>query len=45
MTEVHPGAANDNLELDDGTLVPLVEDAVQEIDLEAGRLVVSRRFL
>ncbi len=45
VTEVHPGAANDNLELDDGTLVPLVEDAVQEIDLEAGRLVVARRFL
>ena len=29
VVEVHPGAANDNLELDDGTLVPLIEDAVR----------------
>jgi 16S rRNA processing protein RimM len=42
---VHPGAANDNLELEDGTLVPLVEDAVREIDLERGRLVVAAGFV
>jgi ribosomal 30S subunit maturation factor RimM len=42
---VHPGAANDNVELEDGTLVPLVEDAVRDVDLAAGRLVVARGFL
>ena len=45
VVEVHPGAANDNVELSDGTLVPLVEDAVREVDLENGRLVVVRSFL
>lgn len=45
VTEVHPGAANDNLELEDGTLVPLIEDAVRELDLDAGRIVVERGFL
>ena len=37
MVAVHPGVANDNLELSDGTLVPLVEDAIREIDVKAGR--------
>jgi 16S rRNA processing protein RimM len=37
-------AANDVLELDSGTLLPLVEACVQEIDLEARRIVVSRGF-
>ncbi|HEY7178032.1 MAG TPA: ribosome maturation factor RimM [Gaiella sp.] len=45
VVEVHPGAANDNVELEDGTLVPLVEDAIREVDLAAGRLVVVREFL
>jgi 16S rRNA processing protein RimM len=45
VVEVHPGAANDNAELEDGTLVPLVEDAVRAIDLESGRLVVAAGFL
>ena len=45
VVEVHPGAANDNVELEDGTLVPLVEDAVREVDVEGGRLVVARGFL
>jgi 16S rRNA processing protein RimM len=45
VVEVHPGAANANVELSDGTLVPLVEDAVREVDLENGRLVVVRSFL
>jgi 16S rRNA processing protein RimM len=45
VVEVHPGAANDNVELEDGTLVPLVEDAVRDVDLAAGRLVVARGFL
>ena len=45
VVEVHPGAANDNVELEDGTLVPLVEDAVRDVDVEGGRLVVARGFL
>jgi 16S rRNA processing protein RimM len=42
---VHPGIANDNLELADGTLVPMIEDAVREIDLERRRVVVASGFL
>jgi 16S rRNA processing protein RimM len=42
---VHPGTANDNLELDDGSLVPLIEDAVRTIDLDGGRIVVDGGFL
>ncbi len=42
---VIPGPANDNLELDDGRLVPLIEDAIREIDLETRRIVVARGFL
>ncbi len=33
------------LELDDGTLVPLVSDAVERVDLEAGEIRVRRDFL
>jgi 16S rRNA processing protein RimM len=33
------------LELEDGTLVPLVTDAVREIDLDAGEIRVNREFL
>ena len=36
--------ANDVLELDSGALLPLVEACVREIDLEGGRIVVSRGF-
>ncbi len=35
----------DLLELDDGTLVPLVGDAVTSVDVAAGRIDVDRRFL
>lgn len=35
----------DLLELDDGTLVPLVADAVRAIDVARGRIEVDRRFL
>ena len=37
-------AANAVLELDSGTLLPLVEACVREIDLEGRRIVVSRGF-
>ena len=33
------------LELDDGTLVPLVSDAIARIDTEAGEIHVNRDFL
>ena len=45
VVTVHSGLANDNLELDTGTLVPLIEDAIREIDVEAGRVVVAAGFL
>jgi 16S rRNA processing protein RimM len=33
------------LELEDGTLVPLVSDAIERIDLDAGEIHVNRDFL
>lgn len=45
VRDVLPGAANDNLELDDGTLVPMIEDAVGAIDLEGGRIVLNPGFI
>ena len=43
-SDVHPGVANDNLELADGTLVPMIEDAIRAVDLDAGRVVVVSGF-
>jgi 16S rRNA processing protein RimM len=45
VRDVLPGAANDNLELDDGTLVPMIEDAIADIDLERGRIVLNPGFM
>ena len=45
VRDVLPGAANDNLELEDGTLVPLVEDAVIKVDLERGRIHLNPGFI
>lgn len=45
VADVAPGVANDNLELSDGRLVPMIEDAIREIDLDARRVVVARGFL
>ena len=44
VRDVLPGAANDNLELEDGTLVPLVEDAIIKVDLERGRIHLNPGF-
>lgn len=44
VREVAPGVANDVLELDSGVMLPLHEDCVREVDLEAGRIVVARGF-
>jgi 16S rRNA processing protein RimM len=45
VRDVLPGAANDNLELDSGRLVPLIEDAIASIDLEHGRIVLNTGFI
>ncbi len=45
VADVIPGVANDNLTLDDGTLVPMIEDAIREIDLPGRRIVVVQGFL
>lgn len=45
VRDVLPGAANDNLELDDGTLVPMIEDAIAAIDLEQRRILLNPGFM
>ena len=45
VTRVLEAPSCDLLELDDGTLVPLISDAVKSVDLAAGRIEVDRRFL
>ena len=44
VTAVLPNPANDVLELDTGLLLPLVGACVQQVDLDAGRIQVSRGF-
>lgn len=44
VVEVSPGPANDVLELDTGLALPLVDACVQEVDLDAGRIVVGPGF-
>ena len=43
--DVLPGPANDNLELADGTLVPMIEDAIQSIDLAGGVVLLNPGFI
>lgn len=45
VARVLDGPTCDLLELDDGTLVPLVADAVAHVDVEARRIEINRRFL
>jgi ribosomal 30S subunit maturation factor RimM len=45
VARVLAGPSCDLLELDDGTLVPLVSDAVGRVDPQAGMIEVSRVFL
>ena len=40
VTDVAPGVANDVLELDSGLALPMVEECVRSVDLDAGRIVV-----
>ena len=44
VREVAPGIANDVLELDSGLALPMHEECVRRVDLEAGRIVVSTGF-
>jgi 16S rRNA processing protein RimM len=44
VKEVSSGAANDVLELDTGLALPLVDACVQQVDLDAGRIVVQTGF-
>jgi 16S rRNA processing protein RimM len=41
---VHPGPANDSLDLGNGLLLPLVEACIRAVDLEAGRILVAPGF-
>jgi 16S rRNA processing protein RimM len=45
VRDVLPGPANDNLELDDGTLVPMIEDAILSIDPAAGLVLLNPGFI
>ncbi|HEV8461504.1 MAG TPA: ribosome maturation factor RimM [Gaiellaceae bacterium] len=41
---VTPGVANDVLELDTSVLLPMVEDCIRSIDLDAKRITVAEGF-
>jgi len=44
VAAVAPGVANDVLELDSGRALPMVEDCVLNVDLDAGRILVAPGF-
>jgi 16S rRNA processing protein RimM len=44
VVAVHPGAANDALELEGGLLLPVVGACVLQVDLDAGRILVAQGF-
>lgn len=44
VRDVTPGVANDVLELDSGLLLPMVEECVLSVDLDAGKIVVAPGF-
>ncbi len=45
VQRVLPGPSCDVLELEDGLLVPLITDAVDEVDVGGRRIEVNRKFL
>ena len=45
VQDVIPGSANDNLQLENGTLVPMIEDAIRSIDPEAGHVLLNPGFI
>jgi 16S rRNA processing protein RimM len=44
VLEVHPGPANDAIDLGDGLLLPLVAACIRSVDLEGGRILVAPGF-
>lgn len=44
VRDVAPYAANDVLELEDGTLLPMVDACIRQVDLGARRIVVAPGF-
>lgn len=44
VLDVHPGPANDALELDTGLLLPLVEDCIRDVDLSGRRVTLNPGF-
>lgn len=44
VVKVVPGVANDAIELDNGLLLPLVGECINDIDMEARRILVARGF-
>ena len=44
VADVGPGVANDVLELDSGLLLPMVEECILSVDLDAGSIVVAPGF-
>jgi 16S rRNA processing protein RimM len=44
VADVIPGVANDVLELSTGVLLPMIEDCVRTVDLDAARIVVAEGF-
>ena len=45
VQDVLPGSANDNLQLENGTLVPMIEDAIRSVDPEAGIVRLNPGFI
>ena len=45
VKDVLPGPANDNLVLDDGTLVPMIEDAIRAVDPAGGIVLLNPGFI
>ena len=41
---VHPGPANDAIDLGGGVLLPLVADCIRSVDLQVGRILVAPGF-
>ena len=44
VADVVAGVANDVLEVDSGVALPMVEDCVLDVDLDAGRIAVARGY-
>jgi 16S rRNA processing protein RimM len=45
VAQVLEGPSCSVLELDDGTLIPLISDAIERVDLDAREIHVNREFL